>query len=164
MVQTYLPSDIVQRLRDVERGIAELRKRTGLSQGRGLDTPYLTYGPIAVNNIENVSLQPGATSFPFQSIQFTRVGLTHPRIQVFWTVGTDNSATGEGRMMLDGIQVGPTVTVTGDLNGVYDVPGWGIDRFYNTTARIDFEVSKTGGTGRVIGTLSMLRGVGFRAT
>jgi hypothetical protein len=123
------------------------------ASGQGLATPYVPYGPVGMSATDTNFLKlPASTSSSFETLWSTVVPLTHPRVRVqaFWQC--DNTAlSGEGRLLINGHQVGPTVSAPDGfgayLNDTYAIPGWADTVGYLDEAQIEFQARRTGGTG-----------------
>lgn len=121
--------------------------------GQGLATPYVPYGPLGMSyTTTNYEKLPAATSSTFGPLWEGIVALTHPRVSVRALWAADNTdLSGEGRLLIDGQQIGPTITAnaggSGFLDGTYDIPGWGDNVGYLHEAQIQFQGRRTAGTG-----------------
>lgn len=165
MVQTNIPSDLVQQIRDMKREISELRKRTGLGQGRALDTPYIPYGPLGRD--DPMANWPGNTGSSFARVYFTHIPVTHPRFLVEWSINEANgTGQAEGRLTWNGTQVGPTLATPGTLTmqGIFDIPGFTESSYLGTWASVQFETRVSSGTGKAVANVYSFYGVGYRAT
>lgn len=127
----------------------------------GLATPYLNSGPFGTSfNTETAPLLPGTINATFTAVHEGYIPLTHPRIRVLALIATDvGGTTGEGKVLLDGVQIGTTVSATNWVDVTASVPGWATTRTFLQEVKIEVQVRRTGGTGRVLGQMYACYGV-----
>jgi hypothetical protein len=132
-----------------------------VASGHGMATPYLSLPMGMAINSETASLLPGTTSGSWTGLWQATVPLTHPKLRVKALFGDDVAGTaGQGRLTIDGTQVGDAVTLSSDwawLDTTVDIPDWS-SRSYLGEADIELQARHTGGTGRVICSVYTLYG------